>query len=326
MATAMPTLRTNGFLTNKLQETFLLGTLGTVRSVALRQGENTMSDELSPNSLEHAADLISQADALIVAAGAGMGVDSGLPDFRGQEGFWKAYPALGRDQVDFHSIACPEAFRTQPKRAWGFYGHRLNLYRATVPHEGFQILKSWGEKMLQGSSVFTSNVDGQFQASGFDANTIQECHGSIHHLQCLTPCCKKIWSADGFSPVVDEESCMLLSDVPTCPHCGGPARPNIMMFGDWDWVGYRQDAQDRRMENWLSGLHRPVVVEIGAGTAIPSVRHFSHHVIHAFGGRLVRINPREFSVPSTLDVGLASGSLRALGEINKLLPSRLANT
>lgn len=58
---------------------------------------------------EHAAELIVQADALIIAAGSGMGVDSGLPDFRGKEGFWKAYPTLGRDQVDIIRIACPEA-------------------------------------------------------------------------------------------------------------------------------------------------------------------------------------------------------------------------
>lgn len=75
-----------------------------------------------------------QADALIVAAGAGMMVDSGLPDFRGQAGFWRAYTALGRAKIDFYSIASPSAFETAPLMAWGFYGHRLGLYRATQPH------------------------------------------------------------------------------------------------------------------------------------------------------------------------------------------------
>ena len=51
------------------------------------------------------AALLEQADALIVAAGAGMGVDSGLPDFRGNEGFWRAYPALAQARLDFASIA-----------------------------------------------------------------------------------------------------------------------------------------------------------------------------------------------------------------------------
>ena len=46
------------------------------------------------SAIEQATSLLEQADALIVAAGAGLGVDSGLPDFRGREGFWRAYPAF----------------------------------------------------------------------------------------------------------------------------------------------------------------------------------------------------------------------------------------
>ena len=64
-----------------------------------------------------AATLIADADALIVAAGAGMGVDSGLPDFRADEGFWNAYPALGHAKINFTSIASPSAFAANPKLA-----------------------------------------------------------------------------------------------------------------------------------------------------------------------------------------------------------------
>ena len=144
-------------------------------------------------AVKRAAALLEQADALIIAAGAGMGVDSGLPDFRGQEGFWRAYPALRAAQIDFYDIASPSAFVSAPERAWGFYGHRLALYRKTVPHPGFELLRRWGERMTHGLSVFTSNVDGQFQLAGFDPAHIHECHGSIHHLQCLEPCCEAIW-------------------------------------------------------------------------------------------------------------------------------------
>src|SRR3712207_5697228 len=87
---------------------------------------------LAPD-LAHAAQLLDEADALLVCAGAGMGVDSGLPDFRGTHGFWKAYPALARAGIAFHEIANPASFETDPSLAWGFYGHRLALYRATVP-------------------------------------------------------------------------------------------------------------------------------------------------------------------------------------------------
>ena len=56
---------------------------------------------MNPELVAHAAELISQADALVIAAGAGMGVDSGLPDFRGNTGFWKAYPVLAKVGLDF---------------------------------------------------------------------------------------------------------------------------------------------------------------------------------------------------------------------------------
>jgi NAD-dependent SIR2 family protein deacetylase len=68
----------------------------------------------------HAAEIIDGADALIVAAGAGIGVDSGLPDFRSDEGFWNAYPALGVAGTRFQEIASPVAFRETPLLAWGF--------------------------------------------------------------------------------------------------------------------------------------------------------------------------------------------------------------
>lgn len=83
--------------------------------------------EIDKDAVAHAADLISQADALVIAAGAGMGVDSGLPDFRGNAGFWKAYPALAKAGLDFTRIASPRTFDTDPELGWGFYGHRLRL-------------------------------------------------------------------------------------------------------------------------------------------------------------------------------------------------------
>lgn len=59
------------------------------------------------DNLCRAAQAIAQADAVVVAAGAGMGVDSGLPDFRGTEGFWRAYPALSAAGLRFEEVASP---------------------------------------------------------------------------------------------------------------------------------------------------------------------------------------------------------------------------
>ncbi|MEA5098762.1 MAG: Sir2 family NAD-dependent protein deacetylase [Burkholderiaceae bacterium] len=270
---------------------------------------------LENKDIVRAASLIAEADALVIAAGAGFGVDSGLPDFRGNEGFWNAYPALGKARINFTRIASPNAFAQNPQLAWGFYGHRLALYRQTLPHHGFALLKHWSEKMKGGYTVFTSNVDGQFQKAGFDPERIHECHGSIHHLQCLAPCELDFWSADGFEPRVNEEACLLTSPLPTCPHCHGLARPNVLMFGDWSWVSSRQEAQASRQHQWLSGVNNPLVIELGAGTAVPSVRYFSQYVCRQYGGRLIRINLREPEVDCQDDLGLAVGALDCLNAI-----------
>ena len=93
--------------------------------------------------LERAAQDIMSAEAILIGAGAGMGVDSGLPDFRGGQGFWQAYPPYEKLGLDFVTLANPRWFRDDPMLAWGFYGHRLMLYRQTEPHGGFAILRRW---------------------------------------------------------------------------------------------------------------------------------------------------------------------------------------
>lgn len=259
-----------------------------------------------------AADLIADADALVITAGAGMGVDSGLPDFRGPKGFWSAYPAMRGAGLSFVDAANPELFRRNPALAWGFYGHRLQLYRATEPHRGFEILRSLGATKRDGMFVFTSNVDGQFQKAGFHAAQIMECHGSIHHLQCTKPCSTDIWSADGLSVDIDPTSCSWLGEFPRCPHCGSLARPNILMFGDGAWVERRTTTQMVHLGEWLQEAHRPVVIELGAGSSVPTVRHFSESVVRTHGAKLIRINPDESDVPPGSGVGVSQRALLAL--------------
>lgn len=264
---------------------------------------------------QKAAKLISEADGLLITAGAGMGVDSGLPDFRGTSGFWQAYPALGEAKIEFTEIANPKAFRVHPTLAWGFYGHRLNLYRVTVPHEGFAILRRWGESKPHGAAIFTSNVDGQFQKAGFSQRQIHECHGSIHWLQCTDSGCGEIWSAKDFNPVVDEEHCRLISELPSCPACGKLARPNILMFGDWGWIPERYDDQEILLDAWLNRPSKLVVIEMGAGTTIPSVRRFGERQ----SASLIRINVRESEGRGGDVVSIPLGALEALSMVEAVM-------
>lgn len=269
--------------------------------------------------LRRAAALLASADGLLIAAGAGMGVDSGLPDFRGNAGFWNAYPALGAARVPFIDVASPSTFHRDPRLAWGFYGHRLDLYRKTVPHEGFQALLRWARGMANGAFVFTSNVDGQFQRAGFAAETVYECHGSLHWLQCLESCCADVWSADDLGIAVNDLKCQWLGALPTCPRCSALLRPNLLMFGDGEWLARRYQQQQGRLRSWMQGVRRLVIVELGAGTYIPSVRHFTESLSEREGLGLIRINPRESNVPRSRDVGLPTGALDGLRLVDKAL-------
>ncbi|NIH86798.1 SIR2 family NAD-dependent protein deacylase [Amycolatopsis granulosa] len=264
---------------------------------------------MTGDGLAEAAEMLAGASALLVCAGAGMGVDSGLPDFRGDEGFWRAYPPYARLGLSFAELADPRHFAEDPELAWGFYGHRLDLYRRTAPHAGFGLLLRFGSGLPGGAAVFTSNVDGQFQAAGF--GLVAEAHGSIHHLQCTIPCGPAIWPAGELSLDIDESTMRARPPLPSCPDCGAPARPNILMFGDFDWLSERTDAQMRTLDEWRRANRRAVVVEVGAGRAVPTVRRYAE-LASAATGALIRINPREPEVRHGRGVSLPYPALPAL--------------
>jgi NAD-dependent SIR2 family protein deacetylase len=248
-------------------------------------------------TLQRAAQLLKAADAIIITAGAGMGVDSGLPDFRGDEGFWNAYPAYRHLGLAFSDMANPRWFEDNPSLAWGFYGHRLNLYRSTTPHAGFDVLRRFANKMKHAAFVFTSNVDGAFQKAGFDPQRIVECHGSIHHVQCTAGCGVGILDAGDVQVKVDPKTFEAQGPLPKCPRCGELLRPNILMFGDPMWEYARSDSQEQRMVEWTQDLVERraalVILEVGAGTHIPSVRARSSSLSNRLNAPLVRINTRD---------------------------------
>lgn len=276
-----------------------------------------MSADANQETIIRAAHAIRDARALLVGAGAGMGVDSGLPDFRGDEGFWRSYPPFRKEGLAFEDMANPRWFRRDPKRAWGFYGHRRNLYRNTEPHEGFAILRRLGEAMANGYHVFTSNVDGQFQRAGFAEDRIVECHGTIEYEQCAVMCSDDIWPAKDTELAVDEANIRARAPLPTCPRCGGVARPNVLMFGDFGWQQERTERQEKTYRAWVRELgDEPlVVIECGAGTEIATVRYECER--HR-KGQLIRINPRESDAPRGA-ISLPMGALEALTRIDSAL-------
>jgi NAD-dependent SIR2 family protein deacetylase len=239
-----------------------------------------------------------------------MSVDSGLPDFRSDGGLWKAYPAYAKLGHHFTELATPKTFTNDPELAWGFYGHRANLYQSTQPHGGHAILKNWVELFDMEYFVVTSNVDGHFEKAGFETSKIAEIHGSITHLQCSAPCRPEIWLNDSIIPLDEIE--MRARWIPICPSCGQAARPNILMFADFQFIPRRVSEQEGRLQRFLQQCPSPIVIlEVGAGKFIPTIRWMAQEFARQHHATIIRINP-DASEISTPHISLPYAALEAL--------------
>ena len=267
------------------------------------------------------AELVARADALLVTAGAGMSVDSGLPDFRSAQGLWRAYPPLAKLGLSFEQMAQPRWFASKPDMAWAWYGHRQQLYRQTTPHAGHGLLLAWAHAMPAGSFVVTSNVDAQFRAAGFSQRLLFEVHGNVHRYQCTTPCAERVWDAEAPAFGIDLATLTASGELPRCPDCGALARPNVLMFNDWAWVDVVAREQERRLDAWLASLsgRRIVVIECGAGTALPTIRRIGEQLAERTLATLVRINPAAEEAGESV-VALQLPALQALSLIDETLP------
>ncbi|HLO27472.1 MAG TPA: hypothetical protein VK187_15310 [Geobacteraceae bacterium] len=108
--------------------------------------------------------------------------------------------------------------------------------------------------------------------------------------------------------------------IPTCTRCGETARPNILMFGDWSWISDRTARQERNFDEFVTD-HRDaplVVVELGAGTAIPTIRYTSERVGGRRGATVIRINPREAQI-APQHISLSCGALDGVRGIEAAL-------
>jgi NAD-dependent SIR2 family protein deacetylase len=184
-------------------------------------------------------------------------------------------------------------------------------------------LQDWAQRKKHGAFVFTSNVDSQFQRAGFDAERIAEVHGAIDWLQCTRDCGIGVFAADAVHVAVDETTMRACDPLPCCPRCGALARPNILMFGDWDWDDTRTRGQQARLSAWLKVVQgNPLVIlECGAGSGVPTVRSFCEVQAASSRTTLIRINPREPSVPPR-HLSLPMGALEALRTIDRRLMQR----
>lgn len=270
---------------------------------------------LQPNpTIEKIAQLIQSADAIVIFAGAGMGVDSGLEQYRGENGLWKKSIRINDTEVNYYDLMKVEAFRETPELAWGLIGFLMEKYDKTQPHQGFTILK----KILFNKSYFvvTSNIDEHFQKAGFHRKNIFEIHGSIYNSQCMYNAECETWDTE--YPKMEKDSITASPPFPMCPVCNSYCRPNIHLFEDDFFVpAIAADQQFRYME-WQDKIKRfrknTIAIEIGAGTTISTLRRYSEEFA-ADKFPLIRINLNDAETTKSNHISVALGALDCLLQI-----------
>lgn len=259
---------------------------------------------------------IERAQVVLVTSGAGMSVGSGLGTFRGvNAGAWEGMAAFnangpdGRRRVhSFCDVTTPLFLEQHPDWGFAFWKWRHDLYAATEPHEGYFAL----HRMLKGKEAryITSNIDGLWSKLGVD---VWEMHGSVMRNQCSQGCGAPVWdAADDYARLQVDGFRARPETFPRCPGCNALARPNIRMFSDYGFDHSVVDAT--RVEHQGADL----VIEIGCGKGVPTLRLMGEQLVEETGATLIRISLEDASV----DARALRGSPKVVllkGEANEFL-------
>jgi NAD-dependent SIR2 family protein deacetylase len=259
---------------------------------------------LGPSSQLFAADNVEMAlrkgiswiqtcDAVLVTAGAGCSMDSGLPDFRGRGGWYDMGESkIAMDNVDFKPSS------EHLVSAWRLANAMLSAFHGAVPHEGYSALvdaifrPSLVESRTLDAFVVTSNIDGYFARAGVSEKYLYETHGCLNNLQCTTvgtesecPFAGSVWPiSDGERATLAESVSLekntpsdIQSAIPRC-QCGALARPNVSHStdSDEDICESRKGPQRAALLEFLDTQRRVgaklVVLELGCGVSEHSLR------------------------------------------------------
>jgi len=144
---------------------------------------------------------------IVFVTGAGISQESGIPTFRGKDGYWRKYDPM--------KLASIDAFYDDPKLVWEWYEDRRKNILSVKPNEGHFAISQMEE--FKDVVVLTQNIDGLHQRSG--STNVLELHGSIIRIKC-TVC--------DFTDNITEN----FESLPPKCKCGSMLRPDVVWFGE----------------------------------------------------------------------------------------------
>jgi NAD-dependent deacetylase len=181
----------------------------------------------------HAIQTLQQArDGLVlVLTGAGISAESGIPTFRGAEGYWK----IGSRNYHPQELATAEAFGKLPREVWRWYLYRRAVCRAAEPNPGHHALAKLEAAIGDRFRLVTQNVDGLHLRVGHTRERLYQIHGNIDFMRCARRCTDTLHPMpEAIAPMgrddalLDEEYALL-----RCPDCGQLSRPHVLWFDEY---------------------------------------------------------------------------------------------
>lgn len=234
--------------------------------------------EDSLSKLEGAVDSAWQGGGpCIFLTGAGISAESGIPTFRGPEGYWR----VGSRNYHPQELATRAAFQRMPVAVWSWYVHRRRICAAARPNAAHEALAALdavlGERLL----IITQNVDGLHGVSGSPPERTFEVHGNIHRMRCFAEC-------KGVLALPDVEPLDAAGPLPAelcCTACGGPMRPHVLWFDEY------YDEHHYRFESSLVAIERASLLCVVGTTGTTSLPVRIGERAAARGIPMIVINP-----------------------------------
>ena len=219
---------------------------------------------------------------LTVLTGAGISAESGIPTFRGPEGYW----TVGSREYQPQEMGTYRMFRRMPWEVWRWYLYRWEVCRQAQPNAGHQAIAHLEQVLGDRFLLITQNVDGLHLRAGNSLDRTYQIHGNIDYRRCATPCSPAIYPMPTAlqgktreSPITELEKELL-----KCPGCEGLTRPHVL------WFDETYDETHFKFESSLAAAQRTdllLVVGTSGATNLPSQVAWQ---VHQQGGAIIDVN------------------------------------
>lgn len=237
---------------------------------------------------------IKDAKKIVFFGGAGVSTESGIPDFRSENGLYNAKQNYGRSPEEMLSI---DFFESDPVTFFDYY--KKNLIAKDVKPNKAHLALAKLEEMGKLTAVVTQNIDGLHQAAG--SKTVYELHGSVQRNYCRN--CRTPYSLDF---IMNPANCK--DGVPICPKCGGVIKPDVVLYGEC--------LDDSTMYSSIKAISECDMLIIGGTSLVvyPAAGFVNYFDRNKAGHKLVIINKSSTSQDAWADIHYAQPIGEVLGE------------